>query len=105
MNDKLKNKVVTIVFMAMIIIFMIINIVKKDTTVSLTERRKLATFPEFSIEKLFDKTFIDGFDKYTMDQFVKRDEFRKIKTFFELKYILFNFFGKKSLLKDTFKSL
>ena len=41
MNDKLKNVVVTIAFVFIIVIFFIANIIKKDDTISIAERRKL----------------------------------------------------------------
>ena len=40
MNDKLKNVVVTIAFVFIIVIFFIANIIKKDDTISIAERRK-----------------------------------------------------------------
>lgn len=90
MTDKVKNVVITITFLFVIIIIMIINIIKEDTEISLSERRKLTSFPEISFLKLIDGSFIDQFEKYTMDQFVKRDEFRKLKIIVEQKVL-----GKK----------
>lgn len=90
MTDKVKNVVNTITFLFVIIIIMIINIIKEDTEISLSERRKLTSFPEISFSKLIDGSFIDQFEKYTMDQFMKRDEFRKLKIIVEQKIL-----GKK----------
>lgn len=92
MSDKIKNVVVAISFMAVIVILLLINIFKEQTIISTTERRKLATFPKISVESLLDKTFVNQFDKFTMDQFVQRDEFRKLKTAVEL-----DFFKKKDV--------
>lgn len=47
MNDKLKNVVVTIAFVFIIVIFFIANIIKKDDTISIAERRKLEQFLKF----------------------------------------------------------
>lgn len=79
MNDKLKNVVVTIVFVFIIVIFLIANIIKKDDMISVSERRKLEQFPQISVRTLLNGTFFDKFNKFTTDQFVKREEFRKIK--------------------------
>lgn len=92
MSDKIKNIIVTITFMSIILIILIANIVKEDTLISTSERRKLATFPKLTLSKLFDNSFSDEFEKYTMDQFVKRDEFRKMKTDIE-----FNILRKKDV--------
>ena len=48
------------------------------------ERRKLTKFPDITVSKLFDGTVSNQFEKYTMDQFIKRDDFRKLKTLIEL---------------------
>lgn len=92
MSDKIKNIIVTITFMSIILIILISNLIKEDTLISTSERRKLATFPKLSLSKIFDNSFSDEFEKYTMDQFIKRDEFRKIKTDVE-----FNILRKKDV--------
>ena len=97
MNDKARNVIVTVSFLFVIIIVFMANIIKEDTIISVSERRKLATFPEFSVSSLMDGTFIDKFEDYTMDQFIKRDEFRKLKMIAE-----FNIFGKKDI-NDLYK--
>lgn len=90
MSDKVKNVVITIMFVSILVITMIVNIAKKDDTISISERRKLEQFPSFSISKLFNGTFFEKFDKYTTDQFTYRDNFRKLKVETEL-----NIFKKK----------
>ena len=97
MEDKLKNIIVTISFLFIIVVMFIANIVKEDIDVSITERRKLQLFPKFSLNSLTNGTFIDKFEDYTMDQFIKRDGFRKLKTIVE-----FNIFGKKDV-NDLYK--
>ena len=84
MNDKIKNIVVTISFLFVIIVVLIFNFMKKDTEISLSERRRLEKFPEFSIEELLKGDFFEKFEKYTMDQFIKREEFRSLKTNIEI---------------------
>lgn len=79
MTEKIKNIVVTVVFLFIIMGLSIVNVFKQDTEISIAERRKLEQFPKFSVSKLFDGTFFTKFDKYTMDQFIQRDEFRRLK--------------------------
>ena len=92
MSDNVKNVFVTITFLSIILIFLVINIITKDTVISVAERRKLASFPKISIKTLINGDFTDGFENYSMDQFVFRDKFRQAKTFVELKL-----FGKNDI--------
>ena len=84
MNDKTKDIVVTLVFLFTIISLFLINVIIKDTDISIAERRKLATMPELTTKSLFDGTYFKKFDSYVTDQFIKRDTFRKIKIDMEL---------------------
>lgn len=84
MNDKIKDIVVTIIFLFTVISLFLINIIKEDTDISVAERRKLATMPELTTKSLFDGTYFKKFDSYVTDQFVERDAFRKIKIDIEL---------------------
>lgn len=90
MLDKTKNIVVTITFAILLILFFLANILKKDTEISITERRKLAGFPQITIKSVLDGSFSNKFEKYTTDQIIKREEFRKLKSNLEL-----NLFRKK----------
>lgn len=90
MLDKTKNIVVTITFAILLILFFLANILKKDTEISITERRKLASFPQITIKSVLDGSFSNKFEKYTTDQIIKREEFRKLKSNLEL-----NLFRKK----------
>ena len=90
MLDKTKNIVVTVTFGILLILFFLANILKKDTEISITERRKLANFPQITIKSVLDGSFSNKFEKYTTDQIIKREEFRKLKSSLEL-----NLFRKK----------
>ncbi len=84
MNDKLKDILVVSSFMIFIFGFMIINIIVPDKDISVSERSKLQQFPELNMETLMTKSVESGnfmrlFEEYTLDQFVFRDAFRKIK--------------------------
>lgn len=85
MNDKIKNIVVTVMFIATLVIAMIANIIKKDDDFSISEKRKLEQFPRFSTYKLFNGTFFDKLEKYTTDQFIARENLRALKVNVELK--------------------
>lgn len=84
MPDRIKNVVLTSVFLLLLIIFFLANLLKPDTEISLTERRKLAKFPDITIQSILNGSFSNKFEKYLTDQIIKRDEFRKIKSIFEL---------------------
>ena len=85
MNDKIKNIVITVMFIAILVITMIVNIIKKDDDVSISEKRKLEQFPRFSTRQLFNGTFFNKLEKYTTDQFIARENLRALKVNVELK--------------------
>ena len=82
MSDKMKNIFTTVIFLALIIGIMIVNILKTPGDISKSERRKLAKFPEITVDSVKDTSFMKDFEKYSLDQFVGRDTFRKIKAKF-----------------------
>ena len=63
----MKNKIITILFIAIIFGIGIISVILKDTEISTFERRKLASFPEIS------EDFSEDLDKYLLDQFPFRN--------------------------------
>lgn len=82
MKDKTKNIVITIGFVAILICTLFANLLKKDEEISTTERRKLASFPEITWEKLINGEVTNGLEKYTTDQFILRDSFMSVKSLF-----------------------
>ena len=56
----------------------------KDKDISISERRRLASFPEFSVNNILNGTFFSNFDKYAVDQFVMRDYIRENKVRLDL---------------------
>lgn len=90
MNDKIKNVIVTVVFLIFIIGLFLINIFKTPTDVSTSERRKLAQFPKITLAKVTDTKFMKEFADYAVDQFIGRDTFRAIKANY-----LFNVLNQK----------
>ena len=55
---------------------------KPADEISNAERRKLAQFPEISVENILNGKFMTEFESYTLDQFPLRDTFRQIKSLF-----------------------
>ena len=82
MKSETKNIIIVFEFIIIISIFFIINILKPDDKISVYERRKLASFPEISLENIFEGNISNQLEEYAMDQFVSRDVFRKIKYYF-----------------------
>ena len=84
MTNKSKDIIITIIVPLFIITLLFINIFKKDTLISVTERRALATKPDLTIASILDGTYMKAFDKYTTDQFYLRDKFRLLKADIDL---------------------
>ena len=93
MNNKVKNIVVTVAFVLFMAIFVGQCAVAFFNPVSFStaERRPLAQFPQnVTWDKIVDKTAIDEFEDYSVDQFPLREFFRKVKAKFQ-----FNVLGLK----------
>ncbi|MDE6620771.1 MAG: hypothetical protein K2K74_09860 [Lachnospiraceae bacterium] len=56
--------------------------VNSEETVSRSERRRLAEAPALTWENMMDKSFMDDTEKYLLDHFPFRDEFRRVKAYF-----------------------
>ena len=80
----MKNKIITIGFIIILIGIFCINLIKKDEEISILERRKLASFPKMSIENMINGKWGDEFEDYTQDQFIGRDNFKNIKSFWSM---------------------
>ncbi|MBE6541128.1 MAG: hypothetical protein E7672_01630 [Ruminococcaceae bacterium] len=87
MNNKTKNIVVSSVFIAFLAFFAVMCVYSYFNPVetSTAERRPLAQFPdEITWGGIIDKTVIDEFEDYSVDQFPFREFFRSIKAKFQL---------------------
>jgi len=78
------KKITTITFVFLLVFLFTINIFTKDILTSVSERRLLKTFPEFTVERLFNGAFMTDFEKYTLDQFAFREFFRHIRASFDI---------------------
>lgn len=83
--NRIKDILVTVMFVGLLAVVFIGNIIIKDSTISVSERRKLAQFPEITMEKILNGKVSKEFDDYTVDQFIKRDFFRGIKNLWSTK--------------------
>lgn len=87
MSERIKDVVVTVLFLVIIFGIFIASIIIKDNDVSTAERRKLSQFPNIS-ESIMDGNITDDMENYAMDQFLARDNMRSIKTFIKLNVLL-----------------
>ena len=46
MSDKIKDIIVTIIFIVLLLVIFVSNMLKQDNEISISERRKLAKFPD-----------------------------------------------------------
>lgn len=93
----MKSKIITFLFVGYIFLFSILGLVLKDKEISSTERRKLAKFPEIELTN----QYITKVDKYFLDHFPLREEFRSLKATFNYK-ILNKLDNNKIYLKDNY---
>ena len=77
----MKNKITCILSGAVVLTFSLLAIFLPKATFSESERRVLATAPEFSAESVFSGEFASAFETYSTDTFPFRDAFRRIKAY------------------------
>ena len=77
----MKNKVLSILFIITIFGIMLISIIIPDKDISISERRKLASFPKVEIETIMNGEFFEDLNNYLVEQFPFRDFFRNVKGF------------------------
>lgn len=82
------KKIISIIcFAAFIFTLGIACFAKEPVQVLVSERRKAAQFPEFSVEAVMDKSFFNGLEDFLADQFPLRDTFRSIKAAIQLRIL------------------
>lgn len=83
--DRMK-KINIITAAVLILALFLAALILPDRAVSVSERRKLRTMPEVSVESVFGKkggtSFMDEFELYAKDQFPLREAFRRINAIF-----------------------
>ena len=84
----MKSKIVTVSFVVIVFALFCAGLIKPAQELSYSERRRLAQLPKFTAETIFNGKYMEGFDKYTSDQFIGREQFRGIKMFFDRNVML-----------------
>ena len=100
MQSKIKDKIIVIGFCVILAIVFIANILIKDQQISITERRKLEQFPEITVDKVLSGDASEEFEEYAIDQFVGRDFFRSLKSFFNINVLQYKD-KNKLFIKDN----
>ena len=93
----MKNKILVIIFVGFIFVFSVLGIIIPDKEISNNERRKLTSFPEFE----FSSDWISDLDKYLLDHFPFRNNFRSIKANYNYN-VLKKFDNNDIYLKDNY---
>ena len=74
----MRDKLISITFLIFIFAFPILSLINKSE-ISYSERRTLATMPNFNWNTIKSKQFMQSLDNYVTDHFYNREWFRKIK--------------------------
>lgn len=89
----MKEKIISVTFVSIIVIFAILSLVIKDKDISSYERRKLSTVANLQ------EDFVTNLDDYLTDQFPLRNIFISLNSIFE-RYILKNIDSNSVYIKD-----
>ncbi len=79
----MKNKVISILFISILIAVALLNLISPAVAVSLAERRSLKQFEDLDWTNLESGEFVEAFEETVLDQFVGREFFRKLKSVVE----------------------
>lgn len=79
---KIKNLIVSVVFLLFITVFFLLCIFHTPLASSESERRPLAQFPSLTVNGIINGDVIEDIEDYTVDQFPFRDGFRKLFTLY-----------------------
>jgi len=80
----MKHKITAISFLVVIFGVFFLSVFKETDEFSSSERRRLAQFPELTTESVLDGEFMKDFNDFAVDQAALREEFRRVKAFFDL---------------------
>jgi len=100
----MRNKILTISFLAFICVFAFGSVIAKDRDFSDMENRNLTKFPEITGESIVNGEFTKNFEKYMSDQIIFKDFLVKLKVTENLalnqKYINGVYFAEDMLIQD-----
>lgn len=71
---------ISITIIAIVVAFVILNLVKKDREMSEKENRMLQSFPTVSMDNIASGRFMSEYETYQSDQFIFRDFWISLKT-------------------------
>lgn len=74
-----KNRIILFIMALLLFVTFLTCLFRQPDPYSMTERRKLAQFPKFSVNSFLSGEFMKEFEIYTLDQFPLRDSFRTLK--------------------------
>lgn len=105
---KTRARLLVICFVGFISVLGLWSAIKHDRTMSEFENRVLASFPSFTLEKLWTGKYTEQLEDYVVDQFVNRDMWVGVKSDLErLSGKTENnnvFFGKQDYLFERFEA-
>ncbi len=76
---KLRNILTSGVFALVILVFALLHLLLPDKELSVSERRKLETFPKLTVQSVMNGSFGDELESYLLDHFPFRDGLRELK--------------------------
>lgn len=79
MNNRIIRSLGTAIVITVWVVLVILVWLAPDQDISISERRKLASQPEFSTQTVFSGKYMAEFEDYVLDQFPLRDSFRRLK--------------------------
>lgn len=79
---KAKDIINSVVFIIIIFFLALIFVIKDDSEISYSERRKLAQCPKFTLSSVLSGEFSTDLEDYMTDQFAFRDTFRLVNYYF-----------------------
>lgn len=77
------HKCISVTIIAIVVVFVGLNLLKKDGVMSEKENRMLASFPTVSFEGITSGQFMSEYETYKSDQFVFRDFWVSLKTWID----------------------
>lgn len=101
MSEKIKN--ITVIVLTAVFLFgtLILGLILPDAETSRSERRPLEQLPEMNGGSVMSGEFMSSFEKYALDQFPFRDDFRTVKSVTSL-YLLRQKDNNNIYVKDGF---
>ena len=77
---KVRNILTSGAFSLVIFGFALLHVALPDAELSVSERRKLESFPKLTVQSVMDGSFGDGLEEYLPDHFPFRDSLRSLKS-------------------------